>query len=217
MRRVVTLLVLVVVVAAVALLAVFRRFSSDRAASLTANPSAQAAAKRALCLASLVLRAKTEYQLHPEPGDLPGTNEPVDPGFADTQNAWLKKEMLWQAASNQERGLFEKKLGTWTKKEIAHAQWRWLWRARTTQLQREHSEPPKGMTYESIIAETAKKAQEDGLFTAIDGDFPALHRAYAKLSEREWETMRSIATERLYALNWLCRDAEDWDEVSTDT
>ena len=93
----------------------------------------------------------------------------------------------------------------------------WLWRARTTQLQREHSEPPKGMTYESIIAETAKKAQEDGLFTAIDGDFPALHRAYAKLSEREWETMRSIATERLYALNWLCRDAEDWDEVSTDT
>ena len=31
------------------------------------------------------------------------------------------------------------------------------------------------------------------------------------------DTMGSIARERLYALNWLCKYAEDWDEVPTGT
>ena len=64
---------------------------------------------------------------------------------------------------------------------------------------------------------TAEKAQENGLFIAIDHDFPALGKAYSTLSEDEWETLRSIATERLYALNWLCKHAEDWDQVRTGT
>ena len=244
------------------------------------NPNARAAARRALCLASLVLRARVEYELRPEPGDSPSADERADPEFVDRQNAWLEQEGLWEATSGRERAWLEKKLGAWTRQEIANGQWReealavliwalhpgtpmpaydqpafstalmtlvphpgdshafvaeaklrdsneisqardvaelWLWRARTTQLQREHHEPPKGMSYEYIIATTAKMAQEEGLFRAIEGDFPASGKPYAKLSEREWETMRSIATERLYALNWLRGRAEDWDQVPTDT
>lgn len=93
----------------------------------------------------------------------------------------------------------------------------WLWRARTTQLQREHRTPPEGMTFEGIIAEAAKAGERDGLFKAIDNDFPALGRSYARLSETEWYRMRSIASERLYALNWLCGYSDDWDHVPTDT
>ena len=90
-------------------------------------------------------------------------------------------------------------------------------RARTSQLQREHCKPPEGPNLERIIALAAKKGQEDGLFKAIDNDFPALRKSYAKLSLEEWERMRSIATERLYGLNWLCGHAEDWDQVPTET
>ncbi len=93
----------------------------------------------------------------------------------------------------------------------------WLWRARTTQLQNEHVAPPEGMTFEGTIAEAARVGERDGLFTAIDNDFPALDRSYATLSETEWSRMRSIAGERLYALNWLCGYSDDWDNVSTGT
>lgn len=93
----------------------------------------------------------------------------------------------------------------------------WLWRARTTQLQNEHTTLPKGMSLKSIISTAAKAAQADGLFTAIEDDFPALGRSYAKLSDKEWHTLRSIATERLYALNWLSGYSADWDNVPTDT
>ena len=93
----------------------------------------------------------------------------------------------------------------------------WLWRARTTQLQMTGVAAPEGWTFEKIIAMTADKANEDKLFVAIDHDFPALNKAYSKLSEDEWHTMRSIAEERLYTLNWLCKYAEDWDAVPTGT
>jgi hypothetical protein len=93
----------------------------------------------------------------------------------------------------------------------------WLWRARTTQLQMTGAAAPEGWTFEKIIAMAAEKANEDKLFVPIDHDFPALNKAYSKLSEDEWHTMRSIAQERLYALNWLCKYAEDWDEVPTGT
>ena len=76
---------------------------------------------------------------------------------------------------------------------------------------------PDGWTFEKIIAMTAEKANEDKLFVPIDHDFPALNKAYAKLSEDEWHTLNSIAQERLYALNWLCKYADDWDEVPTGT
>ena len=93
----------------------------------------------------------------------------------------------------------------------------WLWRARTTQLQRTGVAAPEGWTFEKIIAMTAEKAGGDRLFVPIDHDFPAFNQAYSKLSEEQWHTMHSIAQERLYALNWLCKYAEDWDAVPTGT
>ena len=94
----------------------------------------------------------------------------------------------------------------------------WLWRSRTTQLQKEHYSPPKGERgLEQIVSMTVAKAQKDGLFTPIRDDFPALGKPYAELTESEWQTLHSIATERLYALNWLCGYAENWDDVPTGT
>ena len=254
--------------------------SPEQQSRMSHHINAQSAAKRALCLASLVLRAQAEYQLHPEPGDQPSPNGPVAQDFAVSQLAWMKREGLWEAASAHERILLEKPLGTWERQEVADGQWReegllallwalwpgtdllpydqivseseltkliphpnatqafvakaklrdfreisrardvaelWLWRARTTQIQRDHVKPPKGRTFEEIIRTAATQAEKDGLFTAIDRDFPALGRSYAKLSETQWYTMRSIATERLYALNWLCGYSDDWDHVPTDT
>jgi hypothetical protein len=231
-------------------------------------------------LASLVLRAQTEYGLHPESGDSPGGDNSSDPDLAENMKTWMKQEGFWEAASARERVLLEKPLGKWSRQEIADGQWReeslmvllwalrpdltmpaydeqafqtevlksvpdpeasqafvanakfrdpgeirkardvaelWLWRARTTQLQRERYKLPAGTNLERIIALAAKKGQEDGLFKAIDNDFPVLRKAYAKLSPEEWKRMRSIATERLYGLNWLCAYAEDWDEIPTET
>jgi hypothetical protein len=93
----------------------------------------------------------------------------------------------------------------------------WLRRARTTQLQMEHVDPPKGMTFETIIGITAEGAEHSGYFKAVGKDFPAHGKPYSQLSEDEWETMRSIATERLYAFNWLCGYSADWDKVPTGT
>lgn len=95
----------------------------------------------------------------------------------------------------------------------------WLWRARTTRIQKEPDKypPPEDMTYEQIIAMTAQFAEEEGLFKAIKKDFPAMGKPYSKLTEEEFSIMNSIAKERLYGLNWLCGYSDDWDEVPTDT
>jgi hypothetical protein len=77
--------------------------------------------------------------------------------------------------------------------------------------------PPKGWTYEKIIKAAAQHWQKQGLFKAIKGDYPAFGKSYAKLTEDEWQSCRSIATERLYGLNWLCGYAADWDRVPTGT
>jgi hypothetical protein len=42
-------------------------------------------------------------------------------------------------------------------------------------------------------------------------------KPYAELTESEWSTMQSIASERWYGLNWVCGYAMDWDKVPTDT
>jgi hypothetical protein len=246
---------------------------------------AQSAAKRALCLAALVLRALTEHRLHPEPGVRQSVDmSTVGPDLAVLRVQRMKQEGLWEAWSVREQALLEKPLGSWQKQELIDSSWRvedigvliwalessadfppydrlahetnleanitklvldppdaqpfiahaklrdvreirkardvaelWLWRARTTELQKKHVAPPEGMTFEGIIAEAARAGERDGLFKPIDNDFPALGRSYAKLSEIDWYRMRSIAWERLYALNWLCRYSDDWDHVPTDT
>jgi hypothetical protein len=97
----------------------------------------------------------------------------------------------------------------------------WLWRSRTWRLmnesQVEPAELPEGMTFEKIIEMTAQKAGEEGMFQPVENDFPALGKAYARLTEEEHSTLASIATERLYAFNWLCGYATDWDAVPTNT
>ena len=96
---------------------------------------------------------------------------------------------------------------------------RWLWRARTTQLMKEkpNTPLPPGMTFGKIIRLAAEKCGEEGLFEPIRGDFPAFGKGYHDLDDDEWSTMRSIATERLYALNWLCGCCANWDKVQCGT
>lgn len=95
----------------------------------------------------------------------------------------------------------------------------WHWRARTAQLQRRGGvQLPAGLTFEEIIASTAKGAHEAGDITVpIDADFPALGKAYRDLDDGEYATATSIAEERHFALNWLCGYAHEWDETPTDT
>ena len=95
----------------------------------------------------------------------------------------------------------------------------WHWRARTYQIQheRDRSPLPNGRTYAEIIRTAAANGEEHGLFVAIDGDFPVFGKAYRDATDEEWSKLSSIASERHYALNWLCGDADDWDYVLTDT
>ncbi len=109
-----------------------------------------------------------------------------------------------------------------TEKEILHAREiaeNWLWRARTTQIQKEPGKypPPAGWTYEKIIRAAAEHWEKAGLFKAVRGDYPVRGKAYAELTDAEWEELRSIAVERLYGLNWLCRYSDNWDLVPTGT
>ena len=95
----------------------------------------------------------------------------------------------------------------------------WLWRARTTQIQKEPDKypPPAGWTYEKIIAKAAGHWEKAGLFKAVRGDYPVRGKAYSELTEDEWQELRSIAVERLYGLNWLCKYSANWDLVPTGT
>jgi len=101
-------------------------------------------------------------------------------------------------------------------REVAES---WLWRARTTQIQKEPEKypPPPGWTYERIIAMAAEHWEKEGLFQAIRGEYPAHGKAYCELADEEWQEVRSMATERLYGLNWLCKYSANWDLVPTGT
>lgn len=93
----------------------------------------------------------------------------------------------------------------------------WLWRARTYRFHTNPQKypPPSGMSYNDLIRQVADMAEEKGLFRAIEHDFPVGGQAYSKLSEDEVSELHSIASERLYALNWLCGYSENWDAVPT--
>lgn len=102
----------------------------------------------------------------------------------------------------------------------------WHWRSRTRQLIERgdvpHEELAKaGMrSFDDIVRITARAAyNEHSLSACIDEDFPALGKAYSKLTDEEWFTVRSITMERHFALNWLCGYApgNDWDRTPTET
>jgi hypothetical protein len=93
----------------------------------------------------------------------------------------------------------------------------WLWRARTYHFQRNPQKypPPSGMSYHDLIRQVADMAEEKGLFRAIEHDFPVAGQPYATLNDDKVSELQSIASERLYALNWLCNYSENWDAVPT--
>jgi hypothetical protein len=93
----------------------------------------------------------------------------------------------------------------------------WLWRARTYRFQRDPKKypPPSGMSYPDLVRQVSDMAEEKGLFRALAHDFPVAGQAYSSLGEDGVSELQSIASERLYALNWLCGFAENWDAVPT--
>ena len=95
----------------------------------------------------------------------------------------------------------------------------WHWRARTTLLQGDPTVqlPERWASFDQLIAAAAMRGHEEGLLPAPRrGDFPAFGTTYRQLDEEQLALARSIATERHYALAWLCSDAA-WDETPTDT
>ena len=99
----------------------------------------------------------------------------------------------------------------------------WHWRSRTQQLLEagEMSQRlPAGNTIQEELKDLSTKAANKGLAPPpIDGDFPAMNKAYRDLDAAEYSLLRSIAQERHRALNWLCRFAPGnrWSETPTDT
>ena len=94
---------------------------------------------------------------------------------------------------------------------------KWHWRAGITQQQQRGDKLPEGLSYAELIQQTAEAIYTAGnLPPMIDGDFPVLGKAYAQLTDEEYTVISSIAKERHYALNWLCRRGEDWDHVPTE-
>ncbi len=99
----------------------------------------------------------------------------------------------------------------------------WHWRSRTRELIEEKrpfpAEIPQFKSYDEIVRFTAKAANEKDSLEIIGEDFAAIGKAYRDLTTEEWSSIRSIAFERHFALNWLCGYAPDnrWDETPTDT
>src|SRR5207245_644776 len=60
----------------------------------------------------------------------------------------------------------------------------WHWRARTTQNQTDPAKypPPAGWTYQKIIRMAAEHWEKQGLFKAIQDDYPAHGKAYCELT-----------------------------------
>ena len=72
--------------------------------------------------------------------------------------------------------------------------------------------------FDDIVRRSAEFHAADGLFVAIDEDYPVFGKAYRDLSDEEWAKVRSITMERHFALNWVCGYAPKhrWDETPTD-
>ncbi len=94
----------------------------------------------------------------------------------------------------------------------------WHWRARTTHIVEQGMESPEGFTWEEIIAHAAQAAFESqDIPQPLSDDFPAFGIGYKNIDQEQYRLATSIATERHFALNWLCFYAIDWDETPTDT
>ena len=103
----------------------------------------------------------------------------------------------------------------------------WHWRSRTRQLEERgdvfsvhESAGQLERSFDDIVRMTATKAFDDGTLTQIlEDDFVAFGQPYRSLNPKEWSAVTSIASERHFALNWLCGYAPGnrWDDTPTDT
>jgi hypothetical protein len=96
----------------------------------------------------------------------------------------------------------------------------WHWRARTAIVQQDRlaALSSRWTSFDQLIAATAMKGHDRGLLpTPLRGDFPAVGKPYRGLSDEERALAYSIASERHYALEWLCRPGVDWDLTPTDS
>ncbi len=104
----------------------------------------------------------------------------------------------------------------------------WHWRSRTREIiERGDAFPADAkmkaagfQTYDDIVRFSARNAAQQGTIPpCVNDDFPAKGKAYRDLTGEDWSAVRSITSERHFALNWLCGYAPDnkWDETPTDT
>ena len=98
----------------------------------------------------------------------------------------------------------------------------WHWRSRTLEYQR--SKPiakssTKSKVFQERVREASQSCVSDGMFVAIDDDFPAFGKPYFLLDDAEWRKIRVITEQRHKALNWVCGLAPEnnYDETPTDT
>jgi hypothetical protein len=94
----------------------------------------------------------------------------------------------------------------------------WHWRAAIVGIKAEDANLPLGLTFKDLAGFNASAAHERGeIGPPIDGDFPAAGKAYADLGPEELTFMTGVATQRHFALNWLCGFGRTWDETTTET
>jgi hypothetical protein len=98
----------------------------------------------------------------------------------------------------------------------------WHWRSRTRELVEKGVKPNilGERSVDDVVRTTATVAHSRrDVPQIVDEDFGVHGKAYRDLSDEEWSSVRSIAYERHFALNWLCGYApgNDWDETPTDT
>ena len=98
----------------------------------------------------------------------------------------------------------------------------WHWRSRTLEFQRSKPvarSPKRSAFFQERIQQATKSCVADGMFVAIDGDFPAFGKPYSHLDDDEWRKIRTITEQRHKALNWVCGLAPEnnYDETPTDT
>jgi hypothetical protein len=89
--------------------------------------SAEAAAKRALCLGSVLLRGEFEQVIAVTREQAPQEERPAIEAHRELSNeitAWLREEQLWGSLSARERKLLQKPLGTWSLRDRIDVSWR---------------------------------------------------------------------------------------------